>query len=330
MNKQYLEKNLDKFQIPNIPIKGVKVVGIKLLNRNNINNDNIYGQARVNDNITFRVDKFQKSFKGGIDFNQPIPMVEKRSDGKFERIDGFGRDAYFEKVNMEYWPHAIVKCSTDLAKRKLRQWCNRTIAIFVNTEQDLVNGMIEAVEKKEMKNSKRAFQNYLNETEPYLDEISKGRIINLTMEKLETNPKPKSRTWTYTDSNIRSEWVTKHWENEPVYGFIKNPKKLNVVGDCYQVAIQLGYEKRKIIKAVERWVKYNKPTEIILHVAKGVTEKTLTKKRKELKKNIEGLKSILNELYKKKLQWGRFLKIKGFVPQHIDEDIKKLIPYSKF
>jgi len=330
MNKQYLEKNLDKFQIPNIPIKGVKVIGIKLLNRNNINNDNIYGQARVNDNITFRVDKFQKSFKGGIDFNQPIPMVEERSDGKFERIDGFGRDAYFEKVNMEYWPHAIVKCSTDLAKRKLRQWCNRTIAIFVNTEQDLVNGMIEAVEKKEMKNSKRAFQNYLNETEPYLDEISKGRIINLTMEKLRINPKPKLRTWTYTDSNIRSEWVNKYWANTPKYGWEKDPKKLNEGGDCYQSCIADGYENRKFIMAAERWSKYRKPTEVILHIVKGVTKKTLNEKRKELKEKIEKNKKIFNKLYNKKLQWGRFLKIKGFVPQHIDEDRRKLIPYSKF
>jgi len=330
MNKQYLEKNLDKFQIPDIPIKGVKVIDIKLLNRNNINNDNIYGQSRVNDNITFRVDKFQKSFKGGIDFNQPIPMVEERSDGKFERIDGFGRDAYFEKVNMEYWPHAIVKCSTDLAKRKVRQWCNRNIYIETNTEQDLVNSIIEAVEKKEMKNSKRAFQNYVNEVEPHLDEISKGRIINITMERLKTNPKPKSRTWTYTDSSIKTQWVDIHWENEPVYGFKKYSKKLNIAGDCYQVAIPLGYEKRKIVKAVERWVKYNKPTEIILNVIKGVTEKTLDEKRKTLKENIEDIKSTFNKFYGIEKQWGRFLKIKGFVPQHIGEDIKKLIPYSKF
>tara|TARA_Y100000593_G_scaffold91091_1_gene178995 strand:+ start:3323 stop:4321 length:999 start_codon:yes stop_codon:yes gene_type:complete len=327
ITKEYLERNVDKFNIPDIPIKGIKVIGIKILHRNMVNNDTIYGQHRVHDEITNRVDKLEKSFKGGLDFNQPIPIVEERTDGIYDRIDGFGRDGYFEVSNVNWYAHIVVECSTPRSKRALRIWSNRKLPKWDNTEHDLQNSIIEAVEMKEMKNSEKAFKDFLKECEPHLDKVSKGKVLTAVMDRLKTN-KPKNKTWTYTDKSIKTEWIDKCWESEPVYGF-QTGNDYNEGGDCHQIALPYSYEDTKLYTAVRNWIKHGKVTEIILHVIRGVKGlDSLNKGRKKCLSNIEEYKSNLDKLYGKKLKWNKFLKIKGFVPQHVDENIKKLIPIN--
>ena len=328
MKRDYLEKNINKFNIPNIPIRGIKVCGIKILNRDGVNNDTIEGQHRVHDEITVRVDKLEKSFTGGLDFNQPLPIVEQRKDGIYDRIDGFGRDAFFEKNNYDVWPHVVVECSTPLARRKLRIWSNKRLPKWDNTEQDIQNSIIEAVEMKEMKNSEKAFKDFLKESEPHLDQVSKDRIVTVVMERLKTK-KPKTKTWTYTDKSVKSEWVDKHWADTPSYGF-NTGNEYNEGGDCHQISLPYGYENRKLYTVITNYLNNGKKTELILRIDKGVKSlDTLNKQRKACLENIKEYKSNLDKLYGKKLQWGKFLDIKGFVPQHKSENIKKLIPLNK-
>ena len=111
-------------------------------------------------------------------------------------------------------------------------------------------------------------RDFLKESEPHLDQVSKDRIVTVIMERLKTR-KPKDKTWTYTDSGVKSEWIDKHWEEEPSYGF-QTGNKYNEGGDCYQMALPLGYEARKLYTSVKNYIEEGKMTEIILHIGKGV------------------------------------------------------------
>jgi hypothetical protein len=328
IDKKFLDKNIDKFHKPFIPYRGVKVHGIKIVHRDDINNDVQEGQMRRNDDKTSRKDKFGKSFSGGIDWEKPIPVLELRADGKYDRIDGFGRGAYLDEVT-EWYVYLIVTIKKPLDRRKLRTWLNRRTHKDDNDEQTLIYQILDAINKKEMPNTEKQITKFLDDTEPCIDDIFKGRIISSVIEKAKTKQAVK-KTWTYTDRAIKTDWIDRHWADTPKYGFFTG-NKFNEDGDVYQLALAYGYEKRKLYTVIENYLD-GKKTEIILHVTKGVTNlETLNKNRQKLLDNLKSIIQSLDKLYNKKLNWKMiFDGILGFAPQDRSEKIKKLVPLSNF
>jgi hypothetical protein len=326
--KQYLEENISKFTLPIIPIKGVTPIDIRIVSDSDINVDNRNGQVRNNDNITKRIDRFTTSFAGGIDFSKPLPILELRSDGKYDLTDGFGRHSMISNSGQDYYIYAIVKCETNLARTKLRTWCNRKTPKDDNSESDLVTIIINSVYRKELDNNESAIREFLDECEPHLDPTSKARVYNRVFELLKTQTKPK-KTWTFSDKNLKKDWIDRHWESAPKYGF-STANTYNINGGVFQMAIPYGYEGRKLVTIMNNYHLTGKKTEVILHVMKGVDSKeSLNKKRKLCLENINKITNAFDCIYGKKLNWNDLFELKGFVPQSDDEPIKKLIPINE-
>jgi len=278
ITKSYLEKNLHKFHVPDeIPVEGVTVIGVEILHRNEINDDVEHSQQRQHDDISSRGKQIENSYRnGGIDFSKPLPIVQLRPDNKHDRIDSFGREAAWQNLGIDYYPYLVVKCEDYKSETSLRFWANRTLPKLDNAERDLVIGCIDLVEKKYIENQESDFRKWLKEVEPYRAKESIERVLTSIKDKLKTK-QPKLKTWTYSDKQIQTKWVDRHWSNPPAYGFkiSKDSSHPNKEGDVYQVSMFAGYEGRKILKAVQRYVETGKKTEMILAISTSIKGENL-------------------------------------------------------
>jgi|9_EtaG_2_1085328.scaffolds.fasta_scaffold41169_1 hypothetical protein len=332
ITKDYLEKNLHKFLVPiEISIDDVEILGVEILRRDSINDNTEHDQSRQHDDISSRATQLEHSYRvGGIDFTKPLPIVNKREDGVYDRIDSYGRDAAFQNLGIDYYPFLIVNCKDYMAETKLRLWANRTLPKTDNAERDIIAKYIDLYSKKFVGNTEKEIIKFVNDVEPHRQKESKDRIITSIKNKLKTK-KPKNKTWTYSAAQIQTKWIDRHWQSAPTYGFFLHKKKplLNPQGNVYQISMTFGYEPRKIIDAIKRYVSEGIPTEVICNVSTSTSsKKSLDKKRLAIKNNIKKIQSNLDKLYGKNKQWNRIIKFLGFVPQHIDEDIKNLIPFD--
>lgn len=329
-NKQELIDNLKKFRIPEISIKGVNIIGLKVIHKSEISDEIFDNTARTQDSLSSRSDSLQKSFSnGGIDYNQPVGILSDRGDGKYDRLDSFARSDAYMKMGWDYMVYCVVKCENKAVERKVRVWANRTLPKEDNSQNDLVTNAVLAIQNKELQNDEHSIRTWFNEVEPYRDSDFIEKCVKNVFRKAKTQ-KPVETTQTYTDNSIHTKWIRKHWANPPAYGFIKSKGDwtYNSDGNCYQVTLPMGYESRKLKTALDYFLKYGKKTEFILHIAKGVSDlQTLNKQRDTMRKNIKKYTGNLDKFYGKKGDWNNCFKIIGFVPQHIDEDIKQIIAY---
>lgn len=329
-NKQTLIDNLKKFRIPEISIKGVNIIGLRVIHKSEISDEIFDNTARTQDSLSSRSDSLQKSFSnGGIDYNQPVGILSDRGDGKYDRLDSFARSDAYMKLGWDYMVYCVVKCENKAVERKVRVWANRTLPKEDNSQNDLVTNSVLAIQNKELQNDENSIRAWFNEVEPYRDSDFIEKCVKNVLRKAKTQ-KPIETTQTYTDNSIHTKWIKKHWANPPAYGFIKSKGDwtYNVDGNCYQVTLPMGYESRKLKTALDYFLKDGKQTEFILHIAKGVSDlQTLNKQRDTMRRNIKKYTGNLDKFYGKKGAWSKCFKILGFVPQHIDEDIKQIIPF---
>ena len=330
ISKKYLEDNLDKFRIPEISIKGVKIIGLKVIHKSEISDEMFDNNARTQDSLSSRSDALQKSYKnGGVDYNQPVGILSDRGDGKYDRLDSFARGEAYEKMGWDYMVYCIVKCENNAVERKLRVWANRTLPKEDNTQNDLVTNAVSAIQNKELQNDEHSIRAWLNEVEPYRDSDFIEKCVKNISKRAKTQ-KPVEAIQTYTDQSIHSKWIKKHWANPPVYGFIKKKGdwSYNEIGNCYQVTLPLKYEARKLLTSLTYFIRTGKKTEFILYIGNGVGDKqTLNKQRDNMRNNIKEFTENLDTFYGKKEDWNKCFKIIGFVPQHADEDVKQIIPF---
>lgn len=329
-NKQTLIDNFSKFRTPEIPIKGIKIIGLEIIHKDYINDEIFSNEARRVDNLSVRSDSLLKSYSnGGIDYNAPVGIVKQRGDSKYDRIDSFARSDAFLKMDWDYMVYCVVTCETDLSERKLKLWANSKKPKYDNTQNDLVLNAVEAIQLKQIDNDINSIKEFIQDVEPYRDSYFIDKCVSTVLKKAKTQ-KPVEATQTYTDISIHTKWIKKHWANPPAYGFIKSKGDwtYNAAGNCYQVTLPMGYESRKLKTALDYFLKDGKKTEFILHIAKGVSDlQTLNKQRDTMRKNIKKYTGNLDKFYGKKGDWNNCFKIIGFVPQHIDEDIKQIIAY---
>lgn len=329
-NKQTLIDNLKKFRIPEISIKGVNIIGLRVIHKSEISDEIFDNTARTQDSLSSRSDSLQKSFSnGGIDYNQPVGILSDRGDGKYDRLDSFARSDAYMKLGWDYMVYCVVKCENKAVERKVRVWANRTLPKEDNSQNDLVTNSVLAIQNKELQNDENSIRAWFNEVEPYRDSDFIEKCVKNVLRKAKTQ-KPIETTQTYTDNSIHTKWIKKHWANPPAYGFIKSKGDwtYNVDGNCYQVTLPMGYESRKLKTALDYFLKDGKQTEFILHIAKGVSDlQTLNKQRDTMRRNIKKYTGNLDKFYGKKGDWNNCFKVIGFVPQHIDEDIKQIIPF---
>ena len=328
-NKKELLDNLNKFRIPDIPIKGVNIIGLQIIHNDDINDEIFSNEARRVDNLSVRSDALLKSYtNGGIDYNDKVGIVSQRTDGKYDRIDSFARSDAFLKMGWDYMVYCVVTCETPLSERKLKLWANSKKPKYDNTQNDLVLNAVEAIQLKQLDNDANSIREFLQDVEPFRDSQFIEKCLSTVLRKAKTQ-KPVETTQTYTDQSIHTKWIKKHWANPPVYGFIKEKQNgFNSAGDCYQVTLPMGYESRKLLTALKHFKDNGKKTEFILHIAKGVSDlQTLNKQRNLMRRNIKDFIKDLDGFYGKKGPWKQCFEIIGFVPQHIDEDVKQIIPF---
>jgi hypothetical protein len=327
-NKKDLIDNLDKFKTPQITIDGVKIIGLKIIHTDDISDEIFSNTARTIDSLSVRSDSLMKSYSnGGIDYNAPVGIVCQRGDGKYNRIDSFARSDVFMRLGWDYMVYCVVECKNKAAERNLKVWSNHSKPKTDNSQNDLVVNAVEAIQLKELENNETDVRNWLRMVEPYRDSFFIDKCLATILKKAKSH-KPTETTQTYTDQSIHTKWIKKHWANPPAYGFIKTKYGINPDGNCYQVTLPMGYESRKLLTALSHFTKTGKKTEFILHIAKGVSDlQTLNKQRNTMRKNIKEFTKILDTFYGKKVNWKQCFEVIGFVPQHIDEDIKQIIPF---
>lgn len=328
-NKKELLANFSRFRAPEIPIKGVSIIGLKIIHKDDISDELFDNSARVEDSLSARSNALQTSFSnGGYDFNQPVGIVSDRGDGKYDRLDSFARSDAYMKLDWDYMVYCVIKCENKSVERKVRMRANCAIPKSDNSQNDLVANAVEAIQNKEIENNEDSIEEWLRIVEPFRDNNFIDKCISTILRKAKTQ-KPVQATQTYTDQSIRTKWITKHWANPPTYGFLNDKRNgFNSAGDCYQVTLPMGYESRKLQTALDHYVDSEKKTEFILHISKGVSDlQTLNKQRDAMRKNIKDFTESLDKFYGKKGDWDNCFKIIGFVPQHIDEDIKQIIPF---
>lgn len=328
-NKQTLIDNFSRFRVPDISIPGIEIIGLKIIHKDDINDEIFSNEARRVDNLSVRSDSLLKSYiNGGIDYNDQVGIVSQRGDGKYDRIDSFARSDAFLKMDWDYMVYCVVKCANDLAERKLKLWGNRGKPKTDNTQNDLVLNTVEAIQLKQLDNDVDSIRDFIETVEPHRDSYFIDKCVSTILRKAKTQ-KPVEATQTYTDTSIHTKWIKKHWANPPAYGFIKEKQNgLNSAGNCYQVTLPMGYESRKLQTALDHFVDSGKKTEFILHISKGVSDlQTLNKQRNAMRRNIKEFTQKLDKFYGKKGDWKQCFEVIGFVPQHIDEDIKQIIPF---
>ena len=316
----------DKFKI-----KSQRIVIQKI---EDVNTDLYMAQIRPKDNIEVRSTQLNTSFEGGIDWNEPPPVIRKRKGTNPDLLDAYGRFEMFEKGGQKYWIMVEVECD-DKTALKIRGWCNRTKSSKTNTIADCVYQIEVAVSKKYIKATKRNYQTWLNDIEPHLDSNTKSQIINTLVDRLGTNPVKPKKFISLSASSVMKNWVRPHFGDAKKIGFAlaaKGAPKYSKVSDCYFGVVQRTYEDRKLLQAIMSYISSGVGYKLLgLSDSKATSKKALKNQRTSIKTKLTKLQNGLDRLYGKSPDcgWENIIDVFGFIPEHSDEYKKEPIQYKK-
>jgi hypothetical protein len=323
--KQFFEENKEKWNV--IPpllddFPTLKYIKIKLTKVSDVNVNTVYAQIRVGDDISGRSEELKQSFKNGIDWTRPLPIVIDRGIEKPDLVDAFGRVEYFEEEDIEYWPMLYIN---DMAHGDLidyKSYCNRVLAQVYNTKQDLIEAQKKKVDEAGMPPTRKNFLFGLNRSAGAIPDIMKQEIVNILMDcyKTKTNPTPQNYP-SLNSKTLMKRWINPHWKDSDKWGFrlekdgrsAKNKDKTIFTG-----VIPFGYGnfENKLGTAVSDYLSTGLKTMFILGDGKKITgKKALEKNRKLAKKHIEKFKTKWDDFSKKSLNWDEAFGFIGFKPQ---------------
>tara|TARA_Y100000310_G_C20530972_1_gene738423 strand:+ start:66 stop:1076 length:1011 start_codon:yes stop_codon:yes gene_type:complete len=332
ITKKQLERNFDKFNLPVID-ENIKITKItkEVVKLSDVATDSVLKQSRETDDIGKRVKSLKTSFKGGVDYNQPIPIVKRRKDGtlSLSLIDAFGRFEMFDDNKQEYWVMAVVECGGQ-AEIQLRGWANRVLPKEPNTMMDNVNNIAKQVEDRYITPTRKNFEEQLDIIEPHKSEEEKLQILSTLMEKFpKTKAVPKEKRFiSYRTPTIMKNWVKPHFADANRLGFKLAPNgktKLSEKADCYYGVNESGSEIRKVLAAVDRYVNKGKTTRLLSFISGRflTSVKSMKSKRKATKSSFTKIQNNLDKLYENgKPDWNEVIDHMGFIPQHTSENIK--------
>jgi len=329
ITKKYLEDNIDKFRKSDMPIEGVKTIGIQIVHKDKINNKTATEQFRQFSDDKNRVIRYQTSFKNGIDFDKPIPVLEIRPDGKYNRFDGFGRSGYLDTIS-PYYVYQIIECVDDKARILLRGRLNCKSHQEFNTELDLVQALTNLVNEKHIDNTQTELEKAMVQMEPHLTTSVIGKYVQAAMERLNTKP-VKEKIWTYNASTLNN-WIKHTWDSTPKYGFKIGGNKpyFNKKSNTYQISLANSYVDRKMYQVLKNY-EDGKKTEILLTACKFNSKSSLHAKRQECLNDLMDWMRVIDNIAKTKINWKEiFSGLLGFVPQEEDEVQKTLIPLDNY
>ena len=326
--------------IPPEHIDGIRYVGRELVHEDDISDINFVsnqdGQPRIGEKAGARASAFFTSFNQGIDFNQPLPNLEKRKDGKYDRFNGFGRDSGLRRLKgYEGWyVYDVFECDHDLARLELRYWLNRTLPQQPNHERDIVKGYVNAIEKKSIRKDEDIIRASLKRGEPHLAKSEITRLVNVIMAHVGGRKEKIQKITSFTHETVYSRWVKHHWADLPDYGFIdsSSTRKPNLVGGVWQTTLTSSTRgnnsyKVKLYDAIRRFKVEGFGTQILLVIENASNLEELNKRRKWMIENILDFKRITNT---DDSIWESAVNLVGFVPQHEDELPKYVIDWELF
>lgn len=334
MNATELQKMIDDDYFPKCTgwehISGLEYLGKMVVNRRrDVAYNVVSSQKRTHDNVASRSHQHNTSFKGGIDPTKPNPVLELKNTGTYDQVDGYGRDAGFDKLDWDHYVYDVFKCRNEIARADLRFWLNRKMPKEDNAEQDLINGYTDLVNRKRIKSpTLESLTKKLKQVEPHRDAKFLGRVAQAILDRTGKSNKPEiDKITSYTADTLISQYVRENWANEPVYGFVNGLNTHPLSGDKgkHQGSINSGKRgnasfKVKMYDAFRRYVKEGVQTEYILRIGDANTVEQLNTLRKELWNNIKEYMTLHPHD-----DWDKAVNILGFVPQHNNEDVKNLI-----
>ena len=144
-----------------------------------------------------------------------------------------------------------------------------------------------------------------------------------------SKPVPKANKFlSYRTPSIMKNWINPHFADADRLGFELGPQgktKYNEKSDCYYGVNESGSEIRKVLSAVDRYVREGKTTRLLSFVSsKFLTSvKSMKNKRRATKSSFTKIQNNLDKLYENgKPDWNKVLDQMGDIPQHTSENIK--------
>jgi hypothetical protein len=336
LNRQAMVMMNDQKKFPTLTPPKIK--GCRYLGRMVIHESDIYdgyldngNQPRVNEDAGARQNAFHLSFQKGIDFNKLPPIVQKRKDGKFNRIAGYGRDSGLQKLDgYEGWyVYDVFELDTPKAVASLRLWSNHWTPEESNSDNDIVKTSVDLINAKGLKKDESEIRKFIRTGEPYLHKGEITKLVNMVMAFVGGSSKQIIvKITSFTHKTIYSRFVRQYWADIPTYGFedCSTTNKPNIVAGVWQTTMSSSVRgnnsyKVMLFDALARYDRDGIKTEFLLNIDKASNLKQLQDRRKYLIQNIDHFRKTVN----REDIWSKAIMFHGFVPQHEDEPKKHLI-----
>ena len=335
--KQYFVDNYHRFQCYDVPEYYGKHKDLIILHESQVNCDNINNQKRKEKSISSRSTKLQMSFSRTesslgepINFNCKIPVVELRPDGKYDLVDGFGREGTIFSMG-EYYIFQLIKFKNERTKIEFMSYMNEPPPQQKNGKNSLYENTLKMIQQKMIDPDIKSVQESLRMSKPHIEKTEMEQLSKLIMENFGT-PQPESDIILWDNKTIQKNWVDKHWSDRKLhdfdlkkYGFGKNPNVIK--GQKYHhVVIKNGYTKRKLINSILKYQGEGIVTKFIFHVDGVPTKTKLNQKRRVMMKDfVKVLKSLSKFFGRRPSKYNHFFEFLGFIPQHEEETITELV-----
>lgn len=305
--KKVIRTKIDKIETKWIPFSDIYI-------------DDINHNVRKDGIDKSKVDTIERSMRQGIDTQQfpPAVVVRPSNDKNYQALYGFHR--LMALLNLEYsgYYFTVYHTTDALTKQRIQSIENEQLPKYINTLEEVANGIVRSIHEKLLKNTENVIRNEIEIRAEYRDPEVKNKIFEMVSRLCGT--KNTSPFISYTNKKYKL-WMENH-SNSVDY---TTSGDLDTFRGMHGMLCPEGYEKRKIWSALENYKETGLKTYFVVHVKPSKTH-SIMDKRKRFLKSIDDIRSLCEFHGMKEFP----VVIEGFLPQVKDtENIKQLITPSE-
>lgn len=267
-----------------------------------------------------KVSTIENAMRQGIDTRQfpPAVVVRPSKNKNYQALYGFHRMHALLNLKYHGYYFTVFHTTDELTKDRIQDIENEQLPKYINTLEEVANGIVRSIHKGLLKNTERVIRNEIEIRAEYRDPDVKNKIFEMISRMCGT--KNTSPFISYTTKKYKL-WMENH-SNSVDY---TTSGELDTFRGMHGMLCAEGYEKRKIWSALENYKETGLKTYFIAHVKPSKTH-TIMEKRKKFLKSIDDIRSLCKFYGMKEFP----VIIEGFLPQVKDtENIKKLITPSE-
>ena len=283
--------------------------------------DQIY-QDDITGNVTkeephtaAEIEALRLSFAAKVDEKEFPPAVKYR--GKeyakpWQLVYGYGRSEALRLLNTKGWFFTVLQGTED-ALEDVQAQENELLPKRINEEVDMRKFLIKKVNDGAIKKTEKAIRAKFNKVYPYRRKEVENRVVPQVLTELGV----QSPYILYTSAPKAQDWIDNHSREEYVIG-----GEFDSDRDMYGIVMKEGYQYRAVMNAYQTYKETGKFTEVIFHCGAPTKNATFDKKRKQVMKGFEDIRSSL-EYAGVNVVWP--IKVLGALPQDRESENVKLL-----